>query len=99
MTYLIAGWISPGTCPNDVEKKKISAITGLELHALGLKTRRQSLYRMNNKITTSFLSARRMASQTCYLDELAISYGDGNIISRLSLQVVIKMECFLVVSS
>jgi hypothetical protein len=43
---LIGGWVGPRTGLDDVEKRIISPVLGLELQTLGLPARSQSLYRL-----------------------------------------------------
>jgi hypothetical protein len=45
-THFIAGWLGPRIGLDDVEKRKILILLGLELRPLGLPARNQSLYRI-----------------------------------------------------
>jgi hypothetical protein len=44
--HWIEGWVGPGTGLDDVEKRKILPIPGLELRPLGRPARSQSLYKL-----------------------------------------------------
>jgi hypothetical protein len=46
-THLIGGWVGPRTHLDDLEKRKISSLPGLELGPLGCPACSQSLYRLH----------------------------------------------------
>jgi hypothetical protein len=48
-THWVRGWVDLRTGLDDVEKKKISPLPGLELQPLGRLARSPSLYRLRNK--------------------------------------------------
>jgi hypothetical protein len=45
-THSIGGWVGPRTGLDDVEKRKISPLPGLEIRPLGSPAHSQSLYRL-----------------------------------------------------
>jgi hypothetical protein len=45
-THWIGGWVGPGVDLDDVEKRKLLTLLGLELRPLGLPERGQLLYRL-----------------------------------------------------
>jgi hypothetical protein len=45
-THWIGGWLGPGAGVDDVEKRKLLNLPGLELRPLGRPARSQSLYRL-----------------------------------------------------
>jgi hypothetical protein len=45
-THWIGGWVSPKTGSDDVGRRKIVPLPGLELRPLGRRPRSQSLYRL-----------------------------------------------------
>jgi hypothetical protein len=53
--HWIAGWMSPRTGMDDVEKRKISPLKELELWPFGLLTRSQSLYRLRAALLNIYL--------------------------------------------
>jgi hypothetical protein len=46
-THWIGGWVGLRACLDDVEKRKIPTLSGLELRPLGCPARSQSLYRLS----------------------------------------------------
>jgi hypothetical protein len=47
-THWIGGWVGPKAGLDDVERRKISPLPGLELRPLGRRARSQSLYRLSS---------------------------------------------------
>jgi hypothetical protein len=45
-THWIGGWVDPSAGLDDVEKRKLLTLPGLELRSLGRRARYQSLYRL-----------------------------------------------------
>jgi hypothetical protein len=46
-THCIGGWFGPRAGLDDVEKRKLLTVQGLELRPLGRPTRSQSLYKLS----------------------------------------------------
>jgi hypothetical protein len=72
-THWIGGWVDPRAGLDDMEKRKILPLPGLELRPLGRPARRQSLYRLRYQRNRYRDCGDEPAQELCPLEDLGLS--------------------------